>query len=321
MKRIIIICTLWCCALFARAQTIADLSYNYTGQSSPFCCTPNTWCYSNINCGSGPFNCGSFNPSALDFKIYFSTPNPGGTIGPNPFRTKIELFLNGVTVLNSIQLQTSTSWCQWAFYGVPVVSGQYQAKILFQKFNITGWVNVGTYFTNTININLCPPPPPCTSNVIISGNPFTTALTESQDWIQTSGTTIIPAGGNVKLDAEPVNGFVALDPGFEAQNGATFVAQALDGCGGSTPQKTNPPVVTTPGPAPGITVFPNPTTGQLNIRMNEGKHTLQLWNSMGALITTIKAQAGLNTIDISKHPPGIYFLRAEGKTIQRIVKQ
>lgn len=326
MKKIFILLSFWCCALFARAQTITDFSYYYTGPGANiFCCSNGTWCYNDINCGSGPFTCASFNPSVLDFKVFFSTPNPGGTLGANPFRFKVEVFLNGSTVVASAVLQTSTSWCQPVFYGTPVVTGQYRAQVLFQKRNVFGWVNVGTYQSPVININLCAQPPVytiCGTNVVVTGNTFGNPLTESTTWIQTSGATVIPGGGNVKLDADPVNGYVSLNSGFETQNGATFVAQAFNGCAAGAPQKVNPVKPADEEPAEMVSVFPNPTTGQVYIRSGTGKGVYQLWNSTGVLVTTITIrQKGLTELNISKQPPGVYFLRSDGKTVHRIVKQ
>jgi len=70
----------------------------------------------------------------------------------------------------------------------------------------------------------------CTPDIIISGS-YATPLTQSGSWIQSNGFTIIPVNAIVKLDADPVIGFVLFHPGFSTLAGATLVAQALDGCG------------------------------------------------------------------------------------------
>jgi hypothetical protein len=71
---------------------------------------------------------------------------------------------------------------------------------------------------------------PCISNVFITGS-YSNPLTQSANWIKSTNTTTILNTATVKLDANPINGFVELLPGFSTQQGATFVAQALDGCG------------------------------------------------------------------------------------------
>jgi hypothetical protein len=59
---------------------------------------------------------------------------------------------------------------------------------------------------------------------------FTTPFLETNGVIIIESTTI-SAIATVRLDANPLNGSIQLFPGFSTQLGATFVAQALDGCG------------------------------------------------------------------------------------------
>jgi hypothetical protein len=58
-------------------------------------------------------------------------------------------------------------------------------------------------------------------------------------------------------------------------------------------------------------LFPNPTSGLVQIELGEDI-TLQVFNSIGVLVKTQEFRKGLNTIDLSQFPSGIYFL--EGKT-------
>lgn len=70
----------------------------------------------------------------------------------------------------------------------------------------------------------------CAPTVTISGN-YTTTYTGSNSWIASSGSTTIPSGSNVTLDANPLtNGFVDLNPGFETQSNATFLAIVQTPC-------------------------------------------------------------------------------------------
>ncbi len=62
-------------------------------------------------------------------------------------------------------------------------------------------------------------------------------------------------------------------------------------------------------------LFPNPTSGLIQIKSDE-KTTLQVFNSIGVLVSTQELQEGLNQIDFSSFPSGIYFL--EGKSEKRI---
>ncbi len=83
----------------------------------------------------------------------------------------------------------------------------------------------------------------CPSNVAITGF-YDTPITESSNWIVSSGQTTISYTDNVRLDANPLTGYIELrafgsNDFFSAQsvsNGA-FVAEALDGCDGLIPYK------------------------------------------------------------------------------------
>jgi hypothetical protein len=57
---------------------------------------------------------------------------------------------------------------------------------------------------------------------------FFTSLTESSSLIAIEDCVI---GADVRLDADPVNGYIIIFPGFSTLPGVTFIAQALDGCG------------------------------------------------------------------------------------------
>lgn len=85
----------------------------------------------------------------------------------------------------------------------------------------------------------------CNSNVIIDGanyigNYYTQVLTESSNWIKTSGRVIV-SGGTVKLDAD-ASGYVELNAGFETTalpGGSVFTAQAFNGCMNGSPSFTS----------------------------------------------------------------------------------
>jgi Secretion system C-terminal sorting domain len=336
MKKILCIGILWCCVLFARAQTAAILRYQVTGYTSPLCCAVDTWCASDIDCNAGPFAC-KFSPAALDMRYTFQAPDPGGTFGSNPFRFKVDLLHNGITIAFIQSPNLSTVFSSFLFNVTPLLLGTYKAKIVFQKRTIGGWVNVGTFFTNNINVvSFCPPYiiPICNSNVVISGPNFATPLTESQTWIASSGTTIVPGNASVKLDANPTNGFVQLNPGFETQPGANLVAQALDGCGGATPMRQAPGNETvgealapeketeSANSTSASTIYPNPTKGEITVRHNSTVKILQVYNVTGTLLKTINTnKRTVTAIDLGAQPAGIYILRADGIMMGRIIKQ
>ena len=63
--------------------------------------------------------------------------------------------------------------------------------------------------------------------------------------------------------------------------------------------------------------MPNPSNGKFNIVMDESSNlrikTLDVFNLVGELIFSTKPTAITTSIDISNHPNGIYFVKAETK--------
>ncbi len=73
--------------------------------------------------------------------------------------------------------------------------------------------------------------------------------------------------------------------------------------------------------APSITVYPNPTTGRINIAGTEGAQEINLYDISGHKVL---AKTNTNEIDLSVYAPGVYVLRvvANGVSRQvRVVKQ
>jgi trimeric autotransporter adhesin len=74
------------------------------------------------------------------------------------------------------------------------------------------------------------PQAPCPATVTITG-PYTTTYTNANNWIASSGTTTVPSGAVVTLDANPAtDGYITLNPGFSAQPGSDFLAVILTPC-------------------------------------------------------------------------------------------
>lgn len=71
-----------------------------------------------------------------------------------------------------------------------------------------------------------------------------------------------------------------------------------------------------------IKTYPNPTCGLVQVEMDENS-TMQIVNSIGALVKTQELREGLNQIDLSNFPAGTYFLkgRSESKMyVGKIIK-
>ncbi|MDX1283378.1 MAG: T9SS type A sorting domain-containing protein [Draconibacterium sp.] len=57
-----------------------------------------------------------------------------------------------------------------------------------------------------------------------------------------------------------------------------------------------------------IQVYPNPTSGKLNVAGNENSVNIHVINSMGQVIQSIKSDRSLEVIDINNQPSGMYFI-------------
>ncbi len=76
--------------------------------------------------------------------------------------------------------------------------------------------------------------------------------------------------------------------------------------------------------SPGIETYPNPVTDLLNISNITEPGWVDLISAQGNLLLQTKTTAGALTIDISKYPKGIYFIRFRGNSssyFTRILKQ
>ena len=62
-----------------------------------------------------------------------------------------------------------------------------------------------------------------------------------------------------------------------------------------------------------LNFYPNPTTGRI-FYQSKTDESLQINNTAGQLLKTIKVTKGTNQIDISEFPKGVYFLKAGAKT-------
>ena len=73
--------------------------------------------------------------------------------------------------------------------------------------------------------------------------------------------------------------------------------------------------------AESIAVYPNPTTGTLNVRLgNVGTQSVQLFDMMGRMVMQAEVMGGCAMLQLAPLPQGIYILRAGG-AVQRILKQ
>ena len=134
---------------------------------------------------------------------------------------------------------------------------------------------------------------------------------------------MIDSGAYVKFDAAPTS-YVLLKPGFMAEYGSVFIAQALNGCTAGSPQL--PQNKTTGLPAvnneeEGIFIYPNPTTGKITIEHPASLKEAFILDLMGKKVRQIHLSSeNKSDIDISDLPNGVYIFYVAGYTNFKIIK-
>ena len=161
---------------------------------------------------------------------------------------------------------------------------------------------------------------PCNSNITITGT-YSTAITESSTWIKSSGQTTISGTASIKLDAQPTNGYILFQPSgptdyFLAAPSTSigvFVAQPLDGCGGSIPAR---PALANVGNNSEFEIYPNPVNDLINLKYTSRtilqEVSIELEDANGKLVYkssihpgTFNLALAISTAQINS---GIYFL-------------
>ncbi len=176
------------------------------------------------------------------------------------------------------------------------------------------------------------------SNVTITGT-YAVPLTESKTWIVSSGACSIAANSTVELYADPVNGYIQLNPGFSAiaALNVVFVAQAYNGCAPGAPLRPSSEerenavlrsIESHQGQS--ASIFPNPTTGDFTLEFVEALGSEALVTVMDLtgrtiLQTTLQQGVSSQALSLGHVPSGIYVVRASsnGKPIWtgRVVKE
>jgi hypothetical protein len=173
----------------------------------------------------------------------------------------------------------------------------------------------------TLNLNVSPCIV-CVPNFTINYTPFYNSLTESQTWITTSGTVLILAGDQVKLDANS-NSYVSLNPGFKAEYGSLFIAQAYNGCTAGAPQLPQERKMEIPDLSASneIVLYPNPTNGMIHIQHDAKLTSIQIFDMVGKLVINQKCNGEIETnIDLRNLPNGVYHVKAAGYHSVKVVK-
>ncbi|MBK8329467.1 MAG: T9SS type A sorting domain-containing protein [Bacteroidetes bacterium] len=187
-------------------------------------------------------------------------------------------------------------------------------------YNVTFVNAVGcdSIATLVLNISLCGQ---CQPTFTVNWTPYTEPLTESQNWIITSGTVLVPVGSNVKFDANST-GYVTLNPGFKADYGSVFVAQAYNGCTPGAPQLPNAKIWNGIEPeSDEIILYPNPTSGMIHITHDTKVTEILVFDMVGKLLIQHHCESEtISDIDLSQLPNGVYHVKVKGYNSIKVVK-
>lgn len=194
------------------------------------------------------------------------------------------------------------------------------------NFNLGFGPQPGTLIRFNVNNASCLTPCiTCNSNISITGT-YSSALTESNTWIKSSAQTTILNTAVVKLDANPTAGYILLQPSSNTDfflaspsSNGSFVAQALDGCAGSTPAKQSShsgSVLEEDAIDANVILYPNPAYDQLTIectKANEQIGSYEVYTIEGKKLISVQPITSRETcvLDIKSLVPGIYIIKLQ----------
>lgn len=164
---------------------------------------------------------------------------------------------------------------------------------------------------------------PCPSDITITGS-YSTALTESATWVKTSGQTTISPTTSVKLDANPVSGYVLLKPASTSDyvvsspsnSSGVFVIQGYNGCVAGSPAKqfvnntpAHPEVNSHPEKTERLVIYPNPSNGVFNVFFSAKVTKIKVTDIWGnTVIEKNETNNSYDKIDLSSKSSGMYIM-------------
>lgn len=198
----------------------------------------------------------------------------------------------------------------------------------------------GNIYTTGLFVNTCDFDP--NSGIVdisatsFGGNLFISELDSSGNyvWAGAISSSVLSTGRSIALDA---SGNIYVGGGYYGTSDFDPGAGTYDltSIGGIQPdifvQKMSPS--TTPVGAAEYTVgepisiYPNPNNGVFNIIAFESSNNsnVEIYNSIGSLVYSIKIESGLNTIELIEQANGLYFVKviADDKAIfvQKVIKK
>jgi hypothetical protein len=114
-----------------------------------------------------------------------------------------------------------------------------------------------------------------------------------------------------------------MNPGFKADSGSVFVAQAYNGCTAGAPQLPNAKIFSGESftPKDEIILYPNPTNGMVHIQHVTQLENIMVFDMVGKLLINQICEGETETnIDLSNLPNGVYHVKAVGYNSIKVVK-
>lgn len=199
------------------------------------------------------------------------------------------------------------------------------------------------------NVDYYPPPPLSTptanfingnsliTNFFDSGNAAIIFASDNQNFFnvpQGMGTTLADYGGD---NYQAVQLFDEMNTGFyngwygNFQQSENFYFEYQEGMSGKNIVITNPSgnkifysnqlLATAENSKQKTSVYPNPATDVIILENLKPNSSLELIDNSGKLVKMISNKSSREEIDIKNLIPGIYYLKADGKMIQKIIKK
>jgi PKD repeat protein len=203
----------------------------------------------------------------------------------------------------------ATCTYSWNVNGGTIVGASQNDNIDIEWQTIPGSVNV--LVTDTVT--------GCSYNASIN---ITDSISGQLPAVNFGADTILCTGETLLLDATSTNATYTWQDGSSAaqytvtQSG-TYWVYVASGCRNATDTITVT-IVTCNGIAEqdvlGIQVYPNPTTGIINVEINDwGYSALEIYDVLGQLVLQESInRKGRRTVDLNKKAKGIYFLKLHG---------
>jgi len=170
------------------------------------------------------------------------------------------------------------------------------------------------------------------SGITVFGEGMVTTISTLAGTLQVSATVLPEDATNKEVTWSLTNqtgkATITADGLVTAQQDGTVkvVATAQDGSNVKGEMQitiTNNPVIGISDPlltADNITIYPNPVTDKLYVKMISSNSNIVIYNCIGTIIHQVIVNGAETTIDVSSYARGVYFIKVNDSDAQKFVK-